>query len=111
MQFQSDLEYIKNPPRFKQDTFEAFDVLAAIDEVIERTQTGHFMHNYQWEADLRILLNKLHDGVSAWCNIYCVLTRKKLMLALACWLGHVVSGRRVYLFPRPWVSSLRGDAG
>lgn len=65
--FQSDLAWLKNPPQ-QPNSIPAIDVMASLDAIRDKARANKYPNNYEFEADVRRLLNKLHDGHVFWTS-------------------------------------------
>lgn len=64
-QFQSTLAYAANPPPVSHER-EAVDLMDGFNRILEAATNNGYNNNYEFEADLRILIGKLHDGHVVW---------------------------------------------
>ncbi|KAF2741689.1 hypothetical protein M011DRAFT_491159 [Sporormia fimetaria CBS 119925] len=60
LQFQSTLEYLKNPPEGYQQP--PVDVLQGLQTIRDKVDAGEYTHQYIFEADLQLLINRMHDA-------------------------------------------------
>jgi len=60
LEFQSTLDYIKNPPEGYSN--EGVDVLAGLDDINNSVKDSKYDNEYDFENDIATLLVKAHDG-------------------------------------------------
>lgn len=59
LQFQSTLEYLKNPPRSYQQP--AVDVIGSFNNIAQRIQAGEFKNEYTFEVAVQEVIHAAHD--------------------------------------------------
>jgi hypothetical protein len=60
LQFQSTLAYLKDPPEDYQQP--PIDVLEVLDQIKRNVTAGVYPNQYTFEADLQLLVNRMHDS-------------------------------------------------
>lgn len=60
VQFQSTLEYVKNPPQGYVN--EGVDIIAGLNDIDSKVNNGDYTNEYDFESDIAALLVKAHDG-------------------------------------------------
>lgn len=59
-QFQSNLAFLKNPP--KGYVNEPVDILGGIDEIWKKVNSSSYTNEFDFENDIAVLFTKAHDG-------------------------------------------------
>jgi hypothetical protein len=60
VQFQSTLEFLKNPP--EGYVSDAVDLMGGLDDIKTKVGKGEYSNEYDFETDISILMTKAHDG-------------------------------------------------
>jgi hypothetical protein len=60
LQFQSTLAFLANPPPGYQQP--PVDVLQGLEDIKANVTAGYYNNQYVFEADLQLLINRMHDG-------------------------------------------------
>lgn len=64
--FQSTLAWAANPPDGAAPDRTPVDIMAGLDDIVSKARGGEYKNNYEFEAELRVLLNRLRDGHVNW---------------------------------------------
>src|SRR5690349_10659476 len=60
VQFQSTLEYLKNPPDGYSN--DPVDIVGGLDEIGNKVNNGDYDNEFDFENDIALLFAKAHDG-------------------------------------------------
>lgn len=66
-EFQSTITYLKDPPKGWPN--EAVDIMAGLDDIKSKINSGGYSNEYDFEVDIASLLTKAHDGHLAWSGM------------------------------------------
>ncbi|KAH0613817.1 uncharacterized protein H6S33_005703 [Morchella sextelata] len=65
LQFQSTLAFLANPPKTSYGV-EPVDLMKGLDEISETAESGGYANHYEFEAAIRVLIRRAHDGHLNW---------------------------------------------